>query len=57
MEFARDIGKYGINIMLTTTFWGLGFTIGWGDYSVVFCLNLLFLHLTLFIDKDKWLDG
>ncbi len=57
MEFARDIGKHSINILLSISYWGLGFNICVGDFSVIISINLLILHLTFFINRGRRLDG
>ncbi len=52
-EVAYDIGKHSINITLSTSYWGLGFNICVGDFSVIISINLLILHLTFFIDRNR----
>ncbi len=53
LENTYYFGKHSINLFLSTSYIGIGFTISNGDFIIYSQINLLVFHLTLFIDKGR----
>lgn len=53
LEYIFELGKHSINLMLSTSYVGLGLSVAIGDYTIMPQLHLLLLSVTVMIDRGR----